>query len=73
MREKVRKEVEEGRVSGAHLTLTLPTLCISPLGIVPKNAPGEFRLNHHLSYPKGHLVNDAINTALCTSMLLLKQ
>ena len=32
----------------------------SPLGIVPKKVPSEFRLIHHLSYPKGSYVNDSI-------------
>jgi len=32
----------------------------SPLGIVPKKTPGEFRLIHHLSYPDGSSVNDFI-------------
>jgi len=32
----------------------------SPLGVVPKKDPSEFRLIHHLSYPKGNSVNDAI-------------
>jgi len=30
------------------------------LGVVPKKDPSEFRLIHHLSYPKGNSVNDAI-------------
>ena len=32
----------------------------SPLGIVPKKDPSEFRLIHHLSYPPGSSVNDFI-------------
>ena len=27
---------------------------------MPKKAPGEFRLIHHLSYPKGFSINDGI-------------
>ena len=34
----------------------------SPLGVVPKKNPGEFRLIHHLSYPKGYSVNDGISS-----------
>ena len=30
---------------------------ISPLGVVPKMTPGEFRTIHHLSYPEGSSVN----------------
>ena len=33
---------------------------ISPLGVVPKKTPGEFRMIHHLSYPEGSSVNDFI-------------
>ena len=32
----------------------------SPLGIVPKKDPSEFRLIHHLSYPPGSSVKDFI-------------
>ena len=39
--------------------------CI-PLGLVPKKAPGEFRLIHHLSWPEGELVNDFINPEMCS-------
>ncbi|KAM4652048.1 uncharacterized protein O3C94_014383, partial [Discoglossus pictus] len=39
-------------------------LRISPLGLVPKKEPGTFRLIHHLSYPKGHSVNDGIDQEL---------
>ena len=31
------------------------------MGIVPKKVPGEFRLIHHLSFPKGSSVNDGIS------------
>ena len=33
---------------------------VSPLGLVPKKSPGEFRLIHHLSFPRGYSVNDGI-------------
>jgi len=32
----------------------------SPLGIVPKKNPSEFRLIHHLSFPQGSSINDSI-------------
>ena len=34
---------------------------VSPLGVIPKKTPSEFRLIHHLSYPKGSSVNDVIS------------
>ena len=33
---------------------------ISPLGLVPKKAPGEFCLIHHLSFLEGSSVNEGI-------------
>ena len=33
---------------------------ISPLDVIPKKTPGEFRLIYHLSYPRGSSVNDGI-------------
>ena len=30
--------------------------------MVPKKSPGEFRLIHHLSYPKGTSINDGISS-----------
>lgn len=38
---------------------------VSPLGLVPKKDPGQFRLIHHLSYPEGCSVNDGIDPAFC--------
>ena len=53
--EKVRQECEAGRVAGPFDFPPLPNLRVSPLGAVPKKALGEFRLIHHLLYPKGRL------------------
>lgn len=36
---------------------------VPPLGLVPKKTLGEFRLIHHLSYPRGSSVNDGISPA----------
>ena len=33
---------------------------MSPLGLVPKKAPVEFRLIHHLSFPEGDSINSNI-------------
>ena len=35
-------------------------LQISPLGLVPKQKPGEYRVIHDLSYPEGLSINDGI-------------
>ena len=59
---KIRKELEAGRLAGPFPIPPLSPFFISPLGVVPKKNPGEFRLIHHLSYPKGHSVNDGISS-----------
>ncbi|XP_054839956.1 uncharacterized protein LOC129332750 [Eublepharis macularius] len=66
VREKISKECAEGRVLGPFSMPPVPCLRVSPLGVVPKKAPGEFRLIHHLSFPKGASVNDAIPEELCS-------
>lgn len=57
---KLRKECDAGRIVGPFTTPPFPNFRCSPLGIVPKKDPSEFRLIHHLSYPKGSSVNDFI-------------
>lgn len=59
---KLRKELEANRLSGPYRYLPFPIFRVSPLGVVPKKTPGEFRLIHHLSFPKGFSVNDGIPT-----------
>lgn len=64
IRAKLTKEMNLGRGSGPQSHTPLPNLRISSLGVVPQKNPGEFRLFHHLSYPHGDLVNDAIDPAI---------
>ena len=59
-RMKLRKECDAGRIVGPFRTPPFANFRTSPLGVVPKKDPSEFRLIHHLSYPKGNSVNDAI-------------
>lgn len=63
---QIEKEVKAGRVAGPFSQRPLPNLIISPIGLVPKKTPGEFRMIHHLSHPPGESVNDFIDPALCT-------
>lgn len=63
--EKLRKEVSLGRMAGPFAFVPVPGLVVSPLGLVPKRDPGQFRLIHHLSYPEGCSVNDGIDPACC--------
>lgn len=63
---KMSKELTAGRIVGPFDEPPFETFRVSPLGIVPKKLPGEFRLIHHLSYPEGSSVNDGIPKELAT-------
>lgn len=56
----VHKELAAGRILGPFESPPFSNFVSSPLGLVPKKDPGEFRVIHDLSYPKGRSVNDAI-------------
>jgi len=66
VRTKLTKELRAGRLAGPFDTPPFPNLIISPLGLVPKHKPGEFRVIHHLSFPPGSSVNDGIPDHLAT-------
>lgn len=51
--QKIKKELDAGRIAGPFSGNPFQNIKISPLGIVPKKTPNEFRMIHHLSYPKG--------------------
>lgn len=55
-----------GRIAGPFLSPPFNTLKTSPIGLHPKKKLGEFRLIHHLSYPKGDSVNDGFPSELCS-------
>lgn len=59
---KLDAELAARRIAGPLSVSEHPTLKISPLGVVPKRQEGQFRLIHHLSYPRasGLSVNDGI-------------
>ena len=57
---KLGKECNAGRILGPFTTPPFSNFRTSPLGIVPKKDPSEFRLIHHLSYPNDSSVNDFI-------------
>ena len=57
---KLNHELALGRVAGPFASPTPPDLIISPLGVVPKKTPGEYRLIHDLSFPKDNSVNSHI-------------
>ncbi|XP_053164753.1 uncharacterized protein LOC128350441 isoform X1 [Hemicordylus capensis] len=47
---KIGKEAAAGRVAGPFNLPPFDNLRVSPLGVVPKKAPGEYRRIHHLSF-----------------------
>ena len=57
---KLEKEILAGRIAGPFNEPPFSSFIISPLGVVPKKTPGEFRMIHHLSFPNGASVNDGI-------------
>lgn len=59
---KISKELEAGRIAGPFKEKPFANFKISPIGVVPKKEPGEYRMIHHLSYPRnsGNSVNENI-------------
>ncbi|XP_061195748.1 uncharacterized protein LOC133203975 [Saccostrea echinata] len=57
---KIQKEILAGRVYGPFEIKPRPDLQCSPLGLVEKKEPGEYRMIHHLSYPENKSINDGI-------------
>ena len=58
---KLDKEIELGRIVGPFDNRPFSVFHISPVGLIPKKLPGEFRLIHHLSFPEGHSINSHIS------------
>lgn len=64
--EKLAKEISQGRIAGPFHELPFVNMHISPIGVVPKKEVGQYRLIHHLSYPKDKSINDHIPEELKT-------
>lgn len=64
--EKMDKEISLGRIVGPFNSPPLSTLQCSPIGLIPKQQPGEWRLITHLSFPKGSSINDGIPDDMCS-------
>ena len=56
---KLSKELDAHRLAGPFSSSPFPGFRVSPLGLAPKKVEGEFRLIHHLSYPRGSSLNEA--------------
>lgn len=66
VRQKLNEELQAGRVKGPFSSPPLGNFRVSPIGVVPKKSPGQFRLIHHLSYPPGQSINDYIEPELAS-------
>lgn len=66
VQEKLDKEILAKRMAGPFEQKPFPNLIVSPVGVVPKKNPGEFRLIHHLSFPEGQSINDHIDREHCS-------
>lgn len=66
IRQKIAKELAAGRIAGPFKTPPFTNFRVSPIGLVPKKQPGEYRMIHHLSYPEGGSVNDFIDPEICS-------
>ena len=60
LQEKISKEVVAGRIAGPFSSKPFQVFRTSPLGLVPKQDPGTFRLIFDLSSPDGRSFNDGI-------------
>ena len=58
---KLSKELGAHRLASPFSSPPFSVFRLSPLGLVPKKVEGEFRLIHHLSFPKGSSLNDGIS------------
>jgi len=54
------REVLAQRVASPFTHPPFQNFWVSPIGVIPKKTPGEFRCIQHLSYPYGASVNDGI-------------
>ena len=61
---KIFKELEANRLAGPFDSPPFSTFRVSPLGLIPKKTPGEFRMIHHLSFLDGSSINDSIPSEL---------
>lgn len=61
---KLEKEVKLGRVAGPFNVKPISNLTISPIGLVEKSTPGEYRLIFDLSFPRSKSINDGIPSEL---------
>jgi len=64
----LKKERELGGIKGTFTQPPFPNFFVSPLGVIPKKTPVEYRYRmiHHLSFPYSLSVNDSIPREFCS-------
>jgi hypothetical protein len=62
----VQKEITVGRIVGPLSEPPFNRFQCSPIGLVEKQTPGQYRLIHHLSSPAGQSVNEQIEPEWAT-------
>ena len=62
----VESECRAGRVVGPLSMEEFPFVHISRFGVIPKSAPGKWRLIVDMSSPEGGSVNDGIQETMCS-------
>lgn len=60
LQREMPREIKVGRISGPFSSPPFPNLQVSPVGLIPKNEAGEYRVIQHLSFPMGTSINDGI-------------
>ena len=63
---KLKGEIALGRIVGPFDAPPFPNFRCSPVGLVPKRNPGEYRMIHHLSAPRVNSVNSQIDPTDCS-------
>ena len=63
---KIAKELSEDKIARPFTEPPFKNFRVSPIDLVEKKTKGEYRMIHHLSYPRGDSVNDFIDPELCT-------
>ncbi|XP_072171827.1 uncharacterized protein [Diadema setosum] len=64
--DKIMQEVDMGRIAGPFESPSFENFRCSPVGLVPKKTPGEFRLIQHLSAPRNNSVKGQIDPQDCS-------
>lgn len=67
VRDKTEKSWHLGKIEGPFDNASLERKRVSPVGIVPKKAPGKFRMVHYLSHLEGESVNDYTDSLLTSA------